>query len=114
MNNLKVNSLFDVVAGFEESLCDVERVSNMLQIYDEGMETELSALEEYVNPKIADYFSQRIQMFKSLFYSVQFQLIQTSDSMKRLIDAGFDLEKRRIQVAECPRKRESPERGAAL
>ena len=114
MNNLKVNNLFDVVTGFEESLCDVERVSDMLQIFDEGMENELSALEEYVNPKVADYFLNRIKMYKNLFYSVQFQLVQTSESMKGLIDAGFNIEKRRIQSAECPKRLEPKERWAAL
>lgn len=114
MNNLKVNSLFDVVTGFEESLCDVERVSDMLQIYDEGMEKELSALEKYVEPVLANYLMNRLQMFHALLDCVHFQLAKTSDGMKGLIDAGFNIEKRRIQSAECTRKRESPERGAAL
>ena len=77
---MKINSMFDAAAH-------AERVRNMLQIFEEHIESEVSFLEKSDN-EYAKYFASRYDLLRSQMDMIQFAVQDISDCLNSLTKEG--------------------------
>ena len=94
MNEAMERTMFDVLTGFEDCLVYVDRIRDMLQIYDEHLESELKILKNNGGQGTVAFFLDRNGLLKSLLDSIRMQLYDISDEMGKNIECGYEIEKK--------------------
>lgn len=94
MNEARERTMFDVLTGFEDCLVYVDRIRDMLQIYDEQLESELNVLKKHGGQGGVTFFLNRNGLLKSLLDSIRMQLYDISDEMGKNLECGYEIEKK--------------------
>ena len=90
MSNEEKSAMFAVLGELEGNSFEIERVRDMLQIYDEWMETEMKSFS-LGRSEMLFLFPKRYKMLHSLMDAIQIQLKATLAEMDKNLKAGYDI-----------------------
>ena len=90
MSNEEKSAMFAVLSEMEYSFIEIERVRDMLLIYDEWMEKELESFGT-VHSDLLRQFPSRYKMLHSLMDAIQIQIKATLEVMEKNLEAGYDI-----------------------
>lgn len=80
-------SLFEIGTQMEETFIDFSRVKNLIQLFDETIEDEVSAISRIDG--YAETFVRRYDMLRAVIYSMQTTISSALDSMEHQIEAVY-------------------------
>lgn len=85
MSSERQPNMKDILSVIEESAIDIERVKNLLQLYDEMSRGELVILD-HVDPAIKEHFKIRYEVIDSILVSASRQLFDTLNALNKIVD----------------------------
>lgn len=88
--NTSEKSLFEIMSNFEDVEVELERVRDLLFIFEERMTKDVELLDEGWQ---AEHFPKRYQVSKSLLDALCIQLTTAIRSMSEITRAGYMLHK---------------------
>ena len=83
-------NLWNLGVDLENVKNRLNQIKNLLQVYEECLEEELSTTEKHKDEFFASYFSERYDLLRSLLGVTQLHLINTSSSLQSQIDSIFE------------------------
>lgn len=83
-------NLFEIMSDFESVEVELERIKNLLFIFDERMTKDVELLNDGWQ---AEHFKRRYQISKSLLDTVCIQLTNSIQSMTETTRAGYSIYK---------------------
>lgn len=84
--NTSEKSLFEIMSNFEDVEFELERVKDLLSIFEERMTMDVELLDEGWQ---AEHFKKRYQVSKSLLDTLCIQLTTAIRSMSETTQAGY-------------------------
>ena len=97
MNNNQPNTdgsiFWDIGAALDDISVQLHQVQNMLQIYDEHIESELQFVREHDGGGGVSYFINRYDMLRSILEVTQLYVLNISKDLKRQVNAAYTAHK---------------------
>ena len=93
MSNEEKSAIFAVLGDLEGNSFEIERVRDMLQLYDEWMENEMESFSSG-RSEMLFLFPMRYKMLHSLMDAIQIRLKATLAEMDKNLKAGYDISRR--------------------
>lgn len=100
MSNTNPKNLFSVMSDLEENTFSLERVQDLLQIYDEFLGNELGCLRESKDP-FTHVFVNRLHLLQSQMEAIRFQLRVAVERTTEAVQEGYAIDRSLRGAANC-------------
>lgn len=97
MSSERKPNMKDVILAIDDNAIEIDRVRNLLQLYDELIREELEILN-HAEPWIKEYITRRHEVIDSVLVSASRQLYYTLSELKKIVD-DFYITTREIDTA---------------
>ena len=92
MTKAEASAIWDLVSDLESTHVQLHQVCNMLAVYDEDLERDLTVLSDM--PNAAEYFVSRYDRLRSIMDVMQTNLNNAANDMIDMINELFDTVKK--------------------